>query len=127
MNHASPHLMEFTIDPIETNTIESKFTHQVKELSLDKGENRMHNKEQHQQAEYYKKLGDIIRNYKVVLLFGSTHAKVELFNTQRSDHHFEKATIDVKHADNMTENQRHASVKEYFSQHLSPITSGSYV
>jgi hypothetical protein len=118
MDHSSAHLMEFTTDPIETKTIESKFTHQVKELSLDKGENRMHNKEQHQQAEYYKKLGGIIRNYKEVLLFGPTDAKTELHNTLSADHHFEKVKIEVKQADKMTENQQHAFVRDHFSKHI---------
>jgi hypothetical protein len=80
MDHANAHLMEFTTDPIKTNTLESKFTHEVKELSLHKGENRMHNKEQHQQTEHYKTLGDVIKKYEEVILFGPTDAKVELFN-----------------------------------------------
>ena len=50
MDHSSAHLMEFT-DTIETKTIDSKFTHEAKEQSLDKSENLMHNKEQHQQSE----------------------------------------------------------------------------
>jgi hypothetical protein len=48
MDHSSAHVMEFTTDPIETNIIFSKFTHEEKEHSLGKGENLMHNKEQHQ-------------------------------------------------------------------------------
>ena len=118
MDHSSAHLMEFTIDPIETKTIESKFTHQVKELSLEKGENRMHNKEQHQQAEYYKKLGGVIRNYKEVLLFGPTDAKTELHNTLLADHLFENIKIEVKQSDKMTDNQQHAFVKEYFAKKI---------
>lgn len=116
MDHSSAHLMEFTSDPIETKTIESKFTHQAKEESLSKSENLMHNKEQHQQSEYYKKLGEIIKNYEGVILFGPTDAKVELFNTLRADHHFEKIKIEVKQADKMTENQQHAFVREHFSK-----------
>ena len=52
MDHSSAHIMEFTVDPIETTTLESKFTHEEKELSIGKSENVMHNKEQHQQREY---------------------------------------------------------------------------
>jgi len=57
MDHKSAHLMEFTKDPMETTILESKFTHEVKEGSLHKSENGMHNKEQHQQSEYFKALG----------------------------------------------------------------------
>ena len=118
MDHSSAHLMEFTTDPIETKTIESKFTHLAKEESLKKGEYLMHNKEQHQQSEYYKKLGDIIKNYEGVILFGPTEAKVELFNILKTDHHFKKIKIEVKQADKMTENQQHAFVREHFSKKI---------
>ncbi len=116
MDHASAHLMEFTKEAGESKTIESDFTHQAKEESQHKSENVMHNKEQHQQSEYYKKLGDTIRNYDEVLLFGPTNAKAELLNILRADHRFEKIKIEVKHSDKMTENQQHAFVKEYFSK-----------
>jgi nitrogenase subunit NifH len=115
MDHANAHLMELTSSPIETRIIESKFTHNEKEHSLLKGENLMHNKEQHQQSEYYKELGDVIRNYGDVLLFGPTNAKTELLNILRSDHRFDKIKIEAKQADKMTEHQQHAFVRAYFS------------
>jgi len=115
MDHSSAHLMEFT-DTIETKTIDSKFTHEAKEQSLDKSENLMHNKEQHQQSEYYKKLGEIIKNYEGVILFGPTDAKVELFNILRADHLFAKIKIEIKQTDKMTEHQQHAFVRDHFSK-----------
>ncbi len=116
MDHSNAHLMEFTTDPIETKTIASKFTHSEKEESFKKSENVMHNKEQHQRSEYYKKLGETIKNYEHVLLFGPTDAKTELLNALRADHRFEKIKIDVKPADKMTDNQQHAFVREHFSR-----------
>lgn len=116
MDHSSAHLMEITTGPIETKTIVSKFTHQEKEQSFSKGEKLMHNKEEHQQSEYYKELGESIKNYEEVILFGPTDAKVELFNVLRADHRFAKIKIEIKQADKMTENQQHAFVREYFSR-----------
>jgi hypothetical protein len=118
MDHSSAHLMEFTTDPIETKTIASKFTHEAKENSLGKSEILMHNKEQHQQSEYYKKLGESIKNYDEVILFGPTDAKVELFNLLKADHLFSKIKIEIKSTDKMTENQQHAFVKEHFSKRV---------
>jgi hypothetical protein len=118
MDHLNAHIMEFTTDPIETTTVESKFTHQEKEQTLHRGENLMHNKEQHEEADYYKELGEIIRNYNDVVLFGPTDAKVELLNVLRKDHHFADIVIEIKSADKMTENQQHAFVREYFSKRL---------
>ena len=117
MDHSTAHLMEFTTDPIETKIIGSKFTHEGKANTLGKSEHVMHNKEQHQQSEYYKKLGDAIRNYDDVIIFGPTDAKLELFNVLRADHRFEKTKIEVRQADKMSEPQQHAFVREYFSKH----------
>lgn len=115
MDHSGAHLMEFTTEPIKSTIIESKFTHQEKEHSMNRSENIMHNKEQQLQSEYYKKLGESIKNYDEVVLFGPTDAKVELFNTLKSNHLFAKIKIEVKQSDKMTENQKHAFVREYFS------------
>ena len=115
MDHASAHVMEFTTDPINTKIIISKFTHQSKMHSLNKNENLMHNKEQHQHSEFYKSIADQIIHCKEVVLFGPTNAKSELLNILRDDHRFEKIKIEVKQTDKMTENQQHAFVKEYYN------------
>jgi len=122
MDHTLANLIEFTFDPIETKVLESKFTHEVKEQALHKGENRMHNKEQHGLADYYKRLGDVVKNYKEVVLFGPTDAKIELLNSLIKDHHFDNVKIEVKQTDKMTENQQHAFVKDYFAKHIAPLT-----
>ena len=118
MDHQNAHIMEFTTDPIETATVESKFTHQEKEQTLGRSENLMHNKEQHEEGDYYKALGEIIRNYNDVVLFGPTDAKVELFNVLRKDHRFAGIVIEIVPTDKMTVNQQHAFVREYFSKRL---------
>lgn len=116
MDHASAHIMEINAGPIKTKTIVSKFTHQIKEDALVKSEKTMHNKEQHEQSEYYKEIATVIRNYDDVILFGPTDAKVELVNILKADHHFVNIKIEVKETDKMTENQEHAFVSEYFSK-----------
>ena len=117
MDHSEAHLMALTGDSIETTIIESNFSHQDKEETSNRSENIMHNKENHSQAEYYKNIGKIIRNYDDVLLFGPTKAKNELLNILEKDHLYENIKIEIKPADKMTENQEHAFVKEYFKVH----------
>ncbi len=117
MDHSHAHLMEFTTDPIETRTIDSAFTKESKQDSLERGERIMHNKEQQMQADFYKKLLLEIRNFNKVLLFGATDAKVELYNIMKADHRFANTKVEVKQTDKMTENQEHAFVKEYFTTH----------
>ena len=117
MDHSNAHLMEFTTDPITTTIISSRFTHREKEHSIGKSENGMHQKEQHEQSEYYKKISEAIKNYQEVLLFGPTNAKTELLNLLKADHHFEKIKLETKDADKMTQNEQHAFVRDYFSHH----------
>ena len=54
--------------------------------------------------------------YKEVLLFGPTDAKSELLNILHADLRFKEISIEVLSADNMTENQKLAFVKTYFSK-----------
>ena len=114
MDHSKAHVMEFTTT-IKTVYIESEFTHADK--NLVKGEKSMHNKEQHLQSEYYKKLEDIIKNHEEVLLFGPSDAKSELANLLRANHLYADIKIDVVQADKMTTNQEHAFVRHHFSRH----------
>lgn len=116
MDHSSAHLMEFTSQPIISKIIESEFTHKEKENTLNRSENTMHNKEQQLQSEFYKKLGDSIKDHDEVVLFGPTDAKVELFNILKADHLFAKIKIEIKQSDKMTENQKHAFVRDHFSR-----------
>jgi hypothetical protein len=115
MDHSNAFLLELVNDTIVQNTIESEFTWSEKEYDLNIHEKDVHKKEQHKQSGFYKKLRDIIRNYREVLLFGPTEAKTELFNLLETDHLFEKIKIEVLNSDKMTENQMHAFVKEYFN------------
>jgi stalled ribosome rescue protein Dom34 len=117
MDHSMANLMEFTTDPILTKTIHSDTSQHGKSSDFGKNENLMHNKEQHQQSEYFKKLGEAIKNYDEVILFGPTTAKAQLLNLLAEDQHFAKIKIEVKQTDKMTENQQHSFIKEYFTKH----------
>ena len=119
MDHSNAHLIEFSKEEMETKIIESGFTHEDKESTLNKSEHVMHNKEQHQHTEYYKKLGEVIKNYEEVILFGPTDAKSELANLLQGDHRFAKVKIETQPADKMTEHQQHALVKAHFTKRIS--------
>lgn len=114
MDNSIAHIITFTNKWKELKTIESNFTHQDKVDSLAKSESLMHNKEQQLQAEYYKKLEDIILIYNHVLLFGASNAKTELFNKIQKDHRFANIKIEVKEADKMNEMEQISFVSNYF-------------
>lgn len=113
MDHSSAHLLDATSIPMKTVLIESDFT---KEDSIQKGEKTAHNKEQHLQTAYFKKLGEVIINYDEVVLYGPTKAKNELFNSLTDNLHFAKVKINVEQADKMTDPQQQAFVKAFFNK-----------
>lgn len=113
MDHSHAHLIEYA-EPMVTKVIASKFTDEEKERSLVKSEKMMHSKEQHDESEYYKEIGQNIRQYDDVLLFGPTEAKTELLNVLKKDHLFSKIKFEVRQTDKMTAGQEHAFVRDYF-------------
>ena len=115
MDYSIAHLMEYSNNPFEIKTIESNFTHQEKLNNLAKGEHHMLNNEQQKHYKYYKKLIDVVKKYKEVVLFGPTNAKDELFNFLSADIRFENVKIQVKQTDKMTAKQKHTFVINFFS------------
>jgi len=115
MDHANAILMELLDNSITQSTIKSEFTYEEKEDSLRKSEKLMHNKEQQEQSAYYKELGETIKNFDEVLLFGLTNAKDELYNLLKDNQKFISIKIEVKQGDKMTDNQMHAFVKKYYN------------
>ena len=105
MDHSNAYLMELTNDIILTKKVVSELSDNEADFNFYKGEKLVHKKEQHLQLSYYRKIGDIIKNYQDVVLFGPTDAKNELLNLIKTDHLFEDIKIEVKTSDKMTEEQ----------------------
>ena len=115
MDHSNAHPIECSGPAGDMATTEISFVNTSKDADMARGEHMMHNKEQQLDKDYYKKLGELIKDFDEIILFGPTNAKSELMNTLKSDHHFDKIHIDIRQSDKMTNNQQHAFVKEYFS------------
>jgi predicted Zn-ribbon and HTH transcriptional regulator len=114
MDHSTANLIEFTDDKTETTEIEAQVGEQDEPLN-PRDETMIQNKEQNELSDYYKRISEVIKDYDEVLLFGPTHAKDELNNILKDDRHFDAVKIEIKPADNMTENQQQAFVKEHFN------------
>ena len=114
MDHSTANIMELSNGKIVSKTLQStpSFPDQVQNLRMD--ESLMHNKEQNELSDFYKKLSYEINDYSEVLLFGPTDAKTELLNVLKDNRRFEKTRITVQVADNMTDNQQQAFVKDFF-------------
>lgn len=118
MDHSHAHIMALTSGPMVITPVSSDFTHIVKESTLEKSEVLIHNKEQHLQSAFYKKLGNIIKQFEDVVLFGPTEAKQELLNLIEEDDRFSKIKIRAVDADKMTGHQQEAFVRSYFYKEL---------
>ena len=114
MDHSNAYLMELANDIIVQRVVSELANHES-EFNFYKGEKLIHKKEQHLQLSYYKKIGDIIKKYQDVVLFGPTDAKNELLNKIKTDHLFEDIKIEVKNSDKMTEDQMQTFVRDYFN------------
>ena len=113
MDHSNAYLMELANEIIVQKVV-SELTNHDTEFNFYKGEKLIHKKEQHLQLSYYKKIGEIIKKYQDVVLFGPTDAKNELLNHIKTDHLFEGIKIEVKNSDKMTEDQMQNFVRDYF-------------
>jgi propanediol utilization protein len=114
MDHSNAYLMELTNEIIVTNRVALESTNNEAEFNFYKGEKLIHKKEQHLQLSYYRKIGEVIKKYQDVVLFGPTDAKNELINLVKTDHLFEGIRIEVKNSGKMTEDQMQTFIREYF-------------
>lgn len=113
MDHSTAHLIDLNSKK-NKKSIVSEFTFETKEEALNRSEKLMHNKRQQMHEAYYKKIGDEILKYNNILLFGPTNAKVELHNYLSKDLHFMAIKFSIETADNMTDNEEVAFVKNHF-------------
>lgn len=114
MDHSIAHLMEYSNNHFEIDTIESNFSQKEKAENLLKGEHYLYIKERQKQSQYHKKLMDVVKKYKEVILFGPTNAKEDLFNALAADSRFWNIKVQVKQTDKMSPKQQHTFVKEFF-------------
>jgi hypothetical protein len=116
MDHTSAHIIDYPGDMPIIRTVTSGFMPLEKKDSIEKSEHVMHNKEQHEQAGFYKELGRVILQFDYVLLFGPTNAKSELLNFLKADHRFDKIKIRTEMADKMDSHHQIEFVRKYFTQ-----------
>ncbi len=118
MDNHTAKLIEFSTTNMQTTSVQSSFTYEMKQESLSRSEHVMNNKEQHFQKAFFKELSEIIKQYSDVILFGPTNAKIELLNFLKSENHFDEININVKTSDKLTEPQQHAFVRDYFNRSI---------
>ncbi len=127
LDHSKAHFIDFSKGSVNLETAYSNQESQVRftgesatgtRLGNHRSTNNEYNKHQREQGiknEYFKMLADRLRSYDDILLFGPTTAKDELYNRLKEDKHFADKTINVRPAEQLTENQLMAEVKKFFN------------
>jgi hypothetical protein len=118
LDHVTARLIELNGDAPVTRLIESEFTPDEREFTKAKSENVMHNKEHHQQEQYYHKIGECVKGFDEVLLFGPTTAKNELHNVLLGDKAYAGMKIHLEDSDKMTEKNQDHFVADFFAKNI---------
>lgn|SRR5690606_31248003 len=115
MDYANANLIDLESEK-SCRVIISEFTPDVKEEVKQRSEHTMNNKEEQLNELYYKEISQEILKYENVLIFGPTNAKLELKNYLNNDSKFNNVKIEIESADNMSNNQQVAHVKNHFGK-----------
>lgn len=115
MDHEHAFVTEFTADDMKSTRVLNESANADRNKLSSRGENRTHTKERQLQSSYYNRLSEIMSRYENVVLFGPTTAKNELFNKFTSDPNHARIRLHIEDAGKMTQNQRHAFVRDYFA------------
>lgn len=126
LDHAKAHFIDFSKGPAIVETVYSEKESNTRYAGehgnatklvgyrVTNNEHHAHNRSGEILHHYYKTLTDRLKAYDRIYLFGPTVAKEELYNLLKKDSNFSKKEIEVKSADNLTENQMVAEVKAFF-------------
>jgi hypothetical protein len=115
MDHSIAYLMEFTNNPFEIKTIESQFSRDKNNFYLSESTQLSINKDLATLYSYYNKIGEAIKGYQQIVLFGPTTAKVELFDMLSEDDRFLKIRFEIKDTDKMNAKQQNEFITKYFA------------
>ncbi len=122
LDHTQAHLVEYHpfAEQIQTLYAPQKESLEGVEVKTNFGErasnneDRLSNKAQNHHQEFYKVLEKTLLLYDEILLFGSGTARNELKNRLRSDKAYDSKKIHVEAAEQLSEAQLKAYVRDYF-------------
>ena len=116
MDYSTANLIEYKLDSYEIKSINSGFLDHEKNEVLDNSESLINHNKNQQLSNYFRRIGEQIKEYNELVLFGSTNAKIELHAILKEEKPFQNIKIEIKNTDKMTDNQKKYFVKSYFSE-----------
>lgn len=115
LDHLSANCIKYTNTAQLLKTIKLELNSFEKKKVLEKGESHLHNKEQHLQQQFYKKISDCCVNFSTVVLFGPTTAKAELKTILTNDNKFLRVDISLKITDKLKPKEQIDYVNNFFN------------
>jgi hypothetical protein len=115
LDHSTANSIEYTNTAHLLSTVKLEFDPVDKKKVLQKGESHLHDKEQHLQQQFYKKISNSSIGFPIVLLFGPTTAKAELENIFTNDNRFSDVDVMLKITDKLDPKEQIDYVNNFFN------------
>jgi len=115
LDHSAANSFEYEQTAQLLSTVQLEFDPVDKKKVLQKGERHLHNKEQQEQQQFYKKISNSSIGFPIVLLFGPTTAKAELNTILTHDNRFSNVVITLKITDNLDLKEQIDYVNTFFN------------
>lgn len=114
LDHSTANSIEYTNTAHLLSTVKLEFNPVEKKEVLQKGESHLHDKEQHLQQQFYKKISNASLGFSTVVLFGPTTAKAELENILTNDNRFSNVDVILKITDKLNPKEQIDYVNNLF-------------
>lgn len=115
LDHSTANSIEYTNTAHLLSTVKLEFNPVEKKEVLQKGESHLHDKEQHLQQQFYKKISNASLGFSTVVLFGPTTAKAELENILTNDNRFSNVDVILKITDKLNTKEQIDYVNNFFN------------
>jgi len=123
MDYSQAHSIELSKNNVISNIIKSELMPYEKQCNLKNSESVLQNNKHHLESNYSDRIKEDLKDANEVVLFGPADAKSDFLILLRADYNFKDLKIEVKQANEMTENEQYNFVKKYFKSTLTQINN----
>jgi stalled ribosome rescue protein Dom34 len=118
MDYESAYLIELMPLRVDAIVLKSKTSNPAKKRKSTVNADSERKKQEELLLIFNKKIANEISKYGHVVLFGPTEAKTDLMEFLKTEHTFKDIKIETEETEKMNDNQKHAFVKNYFTQKI---------
>lgn len=116
MDHSRAILMELSGNIVGENQIKSEFSTEGKGSHLKKLENSEHDIDLRLHSNYFKEIGQSIKDFENILLFGPTDVQTELLNFLNDAKLTKNVNFEVRKTELMAGTQMRSYVRTFFKE-----------